>query len=94
MTERPVPLMRVTPQTRAILRLLADEDEPLTASQICEITKICRATVYATLRRLTDNGWVTALPAVISRGLRGGGTRYKLAINAVHATAELLEQRT
>jgi Fe2+ or Zn2+ uptake regulation protein len=53
--------LRVTPQRRAILKLLVDDENHPTAAQIYErlvstMPDISRATVYNTLRELSDLG--------------------------------------
>ena len=68
--------LKITPQRRAILELLADHDSHPTAEQVYQrvlstMPDVSRTTVYNTFRELIDLGELT-----IVLGLSEGGQRY------------------
>jgi Fe2+ or Zn2+ uptake regulation protein len=68
--------LKITPQRRAILALLADDDSHPTAEQVYQrvlsvMPDISRTTVYNTLRELSDSGELTPV-----HDLSEGGQRY------------------
>ena len=76
--------LRVTPQRRVILELLADDSSHPTAEQVYQrvvsiMPDVSRTTVYNTFRELTDLGELTPV-----LGLSDGGQRYDTNNEAHH----------
>jgi Fur family transcriptional regulator, peroxide stress response regulator len=76
--------LRVTPQRRAILELLVDDDSHPTAEQVYQrvlavMPDVSRTTVYNTLRELSDLGELTPV-----HDLSDGGHRYDTKNEAHH----------
>jgi len=68
--------LKITPQRRVILELLADDDSHPTAEQVYQrvllvMPEVSRTTVYNTLRELSDLGELTRV-----QDLSEGGQRY------------------
>ena len=76
--------LRITPQRRVILELLADDDSHPTAEQVYQrvlsiMPDVSRTTVYNTFRELSDLGELTPV-----LGLSDGGQRYDTNGKAHH----------
>jgi Fe2+ or Zn2+ uptake regulation protein len=76
--------LKITPQRRAILELLADDDSHPTAEQVYQrilsvMPDVSRTTVYNTLRELSDLGELTPV-----LDLREDGQRYDTNIEPHH----------
>jgi Fe2+ or Zn2+ uptake regulation protein len=76
--------LRITPQRRAILKLLANDHSHPTAEQVYQrilsvMPDVSRTTVYSTLRELSDLGELTPV-----HDLSEGGQRYDTNSEAHH----------